>query len=308
MQVTSYKLRVTRPSPRPLRQRSVAGAARPGFSLIELILYVAVLSILLVGIIDISLIIRQQHVKFSFLRRVYTDLNMALNNVDFLVKSSDGFATDNSGPCLDFNGSQSPSTYYLSLYFDTSSSATILPAECRGKGSATASTTAVKIYWSSANHLWLDCYRAFIKDKSGNCTTIQGSGNASFWLTSDKNTIVYENGLQFSTTTAAGNMSLETSLTIGSAPTGGIGFYSATTTASSTAAFRIKIANENQPTQSVCGDGSRQGSEVCDSTLTTQCVSQPTYYRGGYVEDGATCSGKWACNNTCTACITQASC
>src|SRR3989344_2245007 len=107
-------------------------SSQRGFSFIEVVLYVAILSIVVVGMIEVSLIIKQQAFKFSVLRRVSTDAATALDNIDFLIRNSDGFAFDNSGACLDFSGSQSPSAYYLSLYFATTSSQTILPLECRG--------------------------------------------------------------------------------------------------------------------------------------------------------------------------------
>lgn len=53
----------------------------------------------------------------------------------------------------------------------------------------------------------------------------------------------------------------------------------------------------------VCGNGIVEGSEVCDSTFTSICAADSNYYHGGYVENGTTCSGKYACKNDCTTCL-----
>lgn len=280
-----------------------------GFSLLEMIVYIAILSILLVGVIDLALIIKQSQQKFTANRKVSTDLGNALETIKFLTQSATALPVDNAGKlCEDFHGSQGYNTYYLSLYYNTSSAAVALPYECRGDYNAT--TTAVKIYWKSSSDrgLWIDCYRGFINGNSGNCTTIQNTGDSSFMLTSAKNTVVYDGGLSFSTTTAYGTSALNISLTMGIPNADHPNYANATTTASTTAVFRVKLADTPAPTEVVCGDGARGSGEVCDSTLTTACALDSTYYKGGYVEDGSTCSGKTACNSSCTACLSAASC
>jgi prepilin-type N-terminal cleavage/methylation domain-containing protein len=187
-----------------------------GFSLLELIVYIAILGILLVGVVDLALIIKQSQQKFTANRKVSTDLGNALETIKFLTQSATALPVDNAGKlCEDFHGSQGYNTYYLSLYYNTSSAAVALPYECRGDYNAT--TTAVKIYWKSSSDrgLWIDCYRGFINGNSGNCTTIQNTGDSSFMLTSAKNTVVYDGGLSFSTTTAYGTSALNISLTMG---------------------------------------------------------------------------------------------
>lgn len=59
-----------------------------------------------------------------------------------------------------------------------------------------------------------------------------------------------------------------------------------------------------------CGNGILEGDEVCDSNFTMQCVGAGvlTYYSSGYVEDGVTCNGMYACKNDCTACTNMTSC
>jgi len=283
---------------------------KSGYTIMEAIIYIAIVSILLVGVVSLNIIIKQSASKFSVLRRVNTDMMTFFDNVDFLVRNSDGFALDNSGvECLDFAGAQGPDTYYLSLYFATSSTQSILPVECRGMGTDTASTTAVKVYWSSTadRGIYMDCYRNFINGNSGNCATIQGNGNTRFSMTSAKRTIIYDGGLQFATSTAMGNTAIETTLTMG-IPLAEAASYRATTTASSTSAFRIKVANNSQPSEPVCADGTRQTDEICDSNLTSDCTYSSGYYHGAYVEDNSTCSGKYACNNTCSACISAVTC
>ena len=62
------------------------------------------------------------------------------------------------------------------------------------------------------------------------------------------------------------------------------------------------------PEAAECGNGILEGAEVCDSDFTLQCAREPLYYKGGYVEDGATCNGNFACKNDCTSCIAAAPC
>jgi prepilin-type N-terminal cleavage/methylation domain-containing protein len=58
----------------------------------------------------------------------------------------------------------------------------------------------------------------------------------------------------------------------------------------------------------ICGNQIIEGSEVCDSARTLVCENNGAYFTAGYVEDGATCVGKAACNASCTACITPTAC
>ncbi|MFH0873660.1 MAG: prepilin-type N-terminal cleavage/methylation domain-containing protein [Candidatus Komeilibacteria bacterium] len=280
-----------------------------GFTLIEMIIYVAVLGVILVGVISISLIVKTAQTKFISHRRVATDLSTALNNVDFLLRNSDGFVTDNSGKqCQDFEGTQGYNSYYLALFYSSSTAMSILPYEC--SGSFTATTTAVKIYWRDASHrgLWIDCYHGFANGESGNCTKVQSYGDTSFYFTSDKNTVIYNGGLIFATTTAYGSPALSTTLTLGLPNQGQLNFFSATTTASTTTAFRVKISNSPAPTEIICGDGVRQSSEICDSNLTTSCSGNNNYFTGGYVEDDSTCNSKTACKYDCSGCLDSATC
>ncbi len=280
-----------------------------GFSLLEVVIYVAILAILLVGVIDLALIVKQSQAKFTVNRRVTADVGNALDTIKLLVQNATALPVDNNGVlCEDFEGSQGYNSYYLSLYYNTSSAAAALPYECRGDYNAT--TTAVKIYWKSSadRGLWIDCYRGFINGNSGNCTTIQNYGDASYMLTSAKNTIVYDGGLQFATSTAYGNSALKVSITMGIPNSSQPNYYAATTTASTTAIFQVKLADAPTPTEPVCGDGSVGSGEVCDSTLTTACALDGNYYTGGYVEDNSTCSGKTGCKNDCSACLSSASC
>jgi|GEM_PF-6843452 len=283
--------------------------SKKGFSLLEIVIYMTILSILLVGVVDLALIVKQSQSKFSVNRRVTTDVGNALDTIKALVQGATALPTDNAGTiCKDFTGAQGSNTYYLSLYYNTSSAAAILPYECRGDYNAT--TTAVKIYWKSLadRGLRIDCYRGFINGNSGNCTTIQNDGDASYMLTAAKNTVIYDGGLVFATSTAYGRSALKISITMGIPNSDQPNYYSATTTASTTAVFGVSLANAPAPIEVVCGDGSRGTGEVCDSTLTTACALDSTYYKGGYVEDGSTCSGKAACKNNCSACLSTVSC
>lgn len=280
-----------------------------GFSFIETIIYVAILSLVIVGAVSISLIVKQSQLKFEVHRRVATDVSTFINNVDFLVRNSDGFATDNTGKaCEDFHGTQGYNSYYLTLYYGATTANTILPYECSGDWTAT--TTAVKIYWNgtSTRGLYVDCFRGFNQGAASNCTLLQGYGDATFLMSSDKGTRVYDGGLVFATSTAYGYPALSTTITMGVPNHGGPSYLSATTTASSTSSFRVKISDTPAPTEQVCGDGSRVSPEVCDFT-STACPNNSSYRYTGYTSDGVTCtSSHYACSNSCSGCINQASC
>ncbi len=280
-----------------------------GFTLIEAIVYLTIVGFMIVGVINLNIMLQQSRSKFTAQRRSHYDANLFLNNLDFLLKNSTSLVTDSTGAeCQDFEGAQGYNSYYLALYFNTSSAATALPYECRGDYNAT--TTAVKVYWRSSTHrgLWIDCYKGFINGNSGNCTTMQSYGDASYMMTADKNSAVYDGGLVFATSTSYGNPALKVQLAVGIPNTSGLSYASATTTASTTINFRYKITNAPQPTEAVCGDSNQVGSEVCDSSLASACSQNGNYYSGAYDEDGSTCSGRYGCNNTCSACLTQLAC
>jgi len=59
---------------------------------------------------------------------------------------------------------------------------------------------------------------------------------------------------------------------------------------------------------STCGNSVVEELEVCDSTFTDQCPALAGFYTTYYVEDGATCSGGFACHTTCSECITLNTC
>jgi prepilin-type N-terminal cleavage/methylation domain-containing protein len=59
-----------------------------------------------------------------------------------------------------------------------------------------------------------------------------------------------------------------------------------------------------------CGNGIREGAELCDSNLAGTCTVNPSYYELGYVGTGACESGGGfaGCNITCDACVLGLAC
>src|SRR3989344_330197 len=68
-----------------------------GFTLIELIIYMGIVSLLLIAIVNVSYVVRNTRARFIVASVTNQTAARTLNTVDALVRNADGFVTDSSG-------------------------------------------------------------------------------------------------------------------------------------------------------------------------------------------------------------------
>lgn len=96
-----------------------------GFTLVELIIYTAILSILLVALVTFAGIVQDSRARFRVLDATNGTANRVMNVINTLIRNSDGFVADSSGTRCVFNNK-------LWLYYATSS-ASHAPPGCLGE-------------------------------------------------------------------------------------------------------------------------------------------------------------------------------
>lgn len=200
---------------------------RRAFSLIEVIIYIAILSIILVVVVEISYNVRAMRTRFVANNITHTTASRFLKTVDYLVRNADGWVEDNTSRDCAFPEK-------LWLYF---SSNTHVPPGCFGGYSSGAvgieyNTTSAKIQ--------LICYQNYPNNgKQATCynSTPLNSGTTTQDMTDPLSVIVGVGDLRFATTTLGSRQAVITALTIG--PQHGAGGQTATITASTTTPFRV---------------------------------------------------------------------
>lgn len=111
-------------------RRALRTSSNAGFSLVEMVIYIGVLSLILVALVNMAFIIQTSRVRFMALSDVHAAASRVLSAVSFLVRNSDGFVEDSSGNDCFY-------TNKLWLYFATSS-VNYLPPGCSGDYETTA--------------------------------------------------------------------------------------------------------------------------------------------------------------------------
>lgn len=201
-----------------------------GFTLIELILYFAIVGIVLFSILEFSLTALQNDEHYAALSNQRQTASRVLNTIDFLVRNADGLVEDTSGnDCF--------STTTVLLYFATSSS-DFLPPGCMGQYAA----GAVGIRAGSASTtegIMLTCYQDYPSNgKPANCSAdIPSDAQFRLNLVDTNFYLVGAEDLRFNTTTLGSRQGIETIVKIGYKGSG-LSFKLGTTTVSSTQAFR----------------------------------------------------------------------
>jgi len=153
---------------------------RNGFTLMETVLYLAIVGILFVAVINFHLILGGSATKLSSNINTSSNRRIALSKIDYLIRNADGMLKDIYGDCSDFS---EPS---LALYF---SDDTYLPEGCVGSGGA------VKISLNDKRVL-ITCYPGI--SYNGQYAACDTTSSDSYYLTT-LDVAVGNNDLIFST-------------------------------------------------------------------------------------------------------------
>ncbi|MCB9802548.1 prepilin-type N-terminal cleavage/methylation domain-containing protein [Candidatus Nomurabacteria bacterium] len=157
-----------------------------GFSLVETILYLAIVAILLVAVVNFNLTLSGTTSKLSANIKTSQNRRTTLGVIDYLTRNADGLLKDVDGYCM--------SSTTLALYFDNDD---YLPGTCVENGGG------VKITASSSRAI-MDCYpNISINGQYGACDATIGN---SYYLSAPDINIA-SNGLVFSTSTATSTFS-----------------------------------------------------------------------------------------------------
>lgn len=157
-----------------------------GFSLVETVLYLAIVGILLVAVVDFNLTLSGTASKLGANIKTSQNRRSTLSAIDYLARNADGLLRDVNGYCL--------TSSTLALYF---ASDDYLPGTCVESGGG------VKIYTDN-NRVKLSCYPNIAYNGwYGACEATVGN---SYYLSSPEINIA-SGGLVFATSTATSTFS-----------------------------------------------------------------------------------------------------
>lgn len=169
-----------------------------GFTLLEAIVYMAIVAILLVAVVDFHLIMGNTSDKLLANINASRNRRVALETIDYLAKNSDDLLKDNYNDCSTFNSSPQ----VLALYFSNDN---YLPGTCVNNGGGVRITL-------DNRRLKMTCYPGIPYNGWSNaCSTSTYPAGNSYYLTSPDVGIV-NSGLVFSTSTATSTLNSFTAL------------------------------------------------------------------------------------------------
>ena len=170
---------------------------RVGFSLVETIIYLAIVGILLVAVLNFHFSLSGTSAKLWAKINVSENRRFVLQTIDYLSRNSTGLLKDVNGDCTTSSA--------LSFYFDDD---TYLPGTCVSSGGG------VKIT-SESNRVKLTCYPNITNN--GQYNACDATAGNSYWLSSPEVSLA-TNGLFFATSTATSTagtfMNVEANLTL----------------------------------------------------------------------------------------------
>lgn len=201
-----------------------------GFTLLEAVIYIAIVSLLLIAAVDFHLMMNSTSQKLESNIDTSRNRRIAMNAIDYLVKNSEGLLKDVYKDCSDFDASPAS----LALYFTDDN---YLPGTCVSSGGG------VRITVDGDNRVLITCYPNIPHNGWYDaCNTTTFPAGNSYYLTSP-DVKIYNDGLVFSTSTAtstsSGFINLTTHLELGVLSGGQIGTQ-ATSSATSTVLFNDK--------------------------------------------------------------------
>lgn len=170
-----------------------------GISLIETIIYLAIVAILLTAVVNFYLALANTSTKLAANVDVSSNRRLALNAVDYLIANSDGLLKDTDDYCSSFGGSPS----VLALYFKNDDK---LPGNCVETGGGVRITIQDR-------RLVMTCYpNMFGNGYHKNCdVTTYPAGNVYYLTSADVD--ILDSSLVFSSSTATSTSNPYTSIT-----------------------------------------------------------------------------------------------
>ena len=198
-----------------------------GFTLVETILYLAIVAVLLTAVIDFHLTLGGTASKLGQNINVSRNRRTSLSAIDYLIRNSDGFLKDVYNNCSDFDASPP----VLALYFEDDDH---LPGICVQNGGAVRVTL-------DNQRVAMTCYPNIINNGTYQaCDTSVYTAVTTTYLTSP-NVRVANTNFSFATSTATSSLNAFTSVTthmkVASLSSGQINL-AATSTATSTVVVR----------------------------------------------------------------------
>ncbi|MBT4850314.1 hypothetical protein HON36_05715 [Candidatus Parcubacteria bacterium] len=196
---------------------------KKGFTLVEAIVYLAIVGILLTAVVSFNLTLGNTAVKVGAGVETSRNRRIALNAIDYLVKNADGMLKDTSGDCSTFGASPQA----LALYFENDD---YLPGTCVKNGGGVRVTL-------SDRRIVMACYPNMNGNGHyNNCSVDTFAVGNKYYLSSD-DVEVLDTSLTFATSTATStansNINITTTLSV-SSQNNRQAMLSATSTASST--------------------------------------------------------------------------
>ncbi len=168
-----------------------------GFSLVETIIYLAIVGILLVAVLNFHFSLSGTSAKLWAKINVSENRRFVLQTIDYLARNATGLLKDVNGDCT--------TSSTLAFYFDDD---TYLPGTCVSSGGG------VKIT-SESNRVKLTCYSNITNN--GQYNACDATAGNSYWLSSPDVSLSGQ-GLFFATTTATSTagtmMNIEANLTL----------------------------------------------------------------------------------------------
>lgn len=203
-----------------------------GFSLVEAIIYLAIVGILLTAVVSLHLTLGGTQSKLTSNILASRNRRLTMSAIDYLIKNSDGLWRDLEDYCSDFNSD--PPT--LALYFNDD---THLPGTCvEDGGGVTVSVLDKKVI--------LTCYPNIIGNGYYDACNISTYPAGNIYYLSSPEVEILDSSLSFSTSTSSSTvnnaLALTTSLAV-STPFSDQVRLAATSTATSTVVLKNELAS-----------------------------------------------------------------